>query len=124
MALKVLEYLNIDPRKNTLALIMNTTSKTYGSKDIVKIEGHTDIDLSVLALVAKQATVNVVQGGSIVKKLTPKRPAHVKNVIKCANPRCVTSSERGLDQLFHLVIPNGSNEVEYRCDYCDEEAKL
>lgn len=122
-ALKVLNYLNIDPATTKLALIMNTDSRQYGTKDIIKIEGDLDVDLDVLGLVARQATVDVVRGGRIVRKLTPTLPQHVTNVIGCVNPRCVTTIERGIDQRFHLVhTPDGG--AEYRCDYCDEEAKL
>ncbi|MBW3088252.1 aspartate carbamoyltransferase regulatory subunit [Bifidobacterium sp. 82T24] len=120
-ALKVLNYLNINPATTRLALIMNTTSHQFGSKDIIKIEGEQDIDLDVLGLVARQATVDVVHGGKIVEKLTPNLPEHVTNVISCVNPRCVTTIERGIKQRFHLVH---SERKEYRCDYCDEEAKF
>ncbi|MCI1984011.1 MAG: aspartate carbamoyltransferase regulatory subunit [Bifidobacteriaceae bacterium] len=120
-ALKVLSYLHIDPAKSTIALIMNTTSHRYGCKDIIKIQNETDIDLDVLGLVAPHATVDVVKNAQIVEKQKPRLPRHVTNVISCANPRCVTSSERDLDQLFHL---SNADTGEYRCDYCDEAAKL
>ncbi|MBT1164454.1 MULTISPECIES: aspartate carbamoyltransferase regulatory subunit [Bifidobacterium] len=120
-SLKVLEYLKIDPSKTKLALIMNTTSKRFGSKDIIKIEDDKDIDLDVLGFVARQATVDVVRGGHIVEKKQPHLPEHVVGVIKCVNPRCVTTSEHDIKQMFHLVH---SDRLEYRCDYCDEEAKL
>ena len=91
-ALKVLEYLKIDPSKTKLALIMNTDSHMYGTKDIIKI----------------------------VEKKKPTLPEHVVNIIKCVNPRCVTTTEPAV-QMFHLVH---SDRQEYRCDYCDEEAKF
>ena len=93
-ALKVLEYLKIDPAKTKLALIMN--------------------------LVARTATVGIVRGGKIVEKKQPTLPEHVVNIIKCVNPRCVTTTEPAV-QMFHLVH---SDRQEYRCDYCDEEAKF
>ena len=121
-ALKVLEYLKIDPSKTKLALIMNTDSHLYGTKDIIKIEDETEsIDLDVLGLVARTATVGIVRGGKIVEKKHPTLPEHVVNIIKCVNPRCVTTAEPGIKQMFHLVH---SERLEYRCDYCDEEAKL
>jgi aspartate carbamoyltransferase regulatory subunit len=120
-ALKVLNYLHIDPTKASLALIMNTTSHRYGCKDIIKIQNSADVDLEVLGLVAPHATVDVVKDSRIVEKQKPRLPEHVTNVISCANPRCVTSSERDIDQLFHLSNPDTG---EYRCDYCDEAAKL
>ena len=106
-ALKVLEYLKIDPSKTKLALI--------------KIEDETEsIDLDVLGLVARTATVGIVRGGKIVEKKKPTLPEHVVNIIKCVNPRCVTTTEPAV-QMFHLVH---SDRQEYRCDYCDEEAKF
>ena len=123
-ALKVLEYLKIDPAKTKLALIMNTDSHMFGTKDIIKIESEEEaetIDLDVLGLVARTATVGIVRGGKIVEKKQPTLPEHVGNIIKCVNPRCVTTAEPGIKQMFHLVH---SERLEYRCDYCDEEAKL
>ena len=122
-ALKVLEYLKIDPAKTKLALIMNTDSHMFGTKDIIKIESEEEaetIDLDVLGLVARTATVGIVRGGKIVEKKQPTLPEHVVNIIKCVNPRCVTTTEPAV-QMFHLVH---SDRQEYRCDYCDEEAKF
>ena len=122
-ALKVLEYLKIDPAKTKLALIMNTDSHMFGTKDIIKIESEEEaetIDLDVLGLVARTATVGIVRGGKIVEKKQPTLPEHVVNIIKCVNPRCVTTTEPAV-QMFHLVL---SDRQEYRCDYCDEEAKF
>ena len=96
-ALKVLEYLKIDPSKTRLALIMNADSHLYGTKDIIKIEDEENVDLDVLGLVARQATVGIVRGGKIVRKLKPTLPEHVVNIITCVNPRCVTTTERGSD---------------------------
>lgn len=120
-ALKVLEYLKIDPEDTRLALIMNTSSERFGSKDIIKIETERHIDLDVLGFLASRATIDIVRGGVIVRKIQPSLPNHVVNVIACANPRCVTTSEPGIDQMFHL---SRTEPVEYRCDYCDERAQI
>lgn len=120
-ALKVLEYLHIDPATTRLALIMNTSSGRFGTKDIIKIEDDQTIDLDVLGFVARQATVNVVRDGAIVDKVNPHLPERMENVIRCVNPRCVSSSEPGIVHMFHL---SHSQRQEYRCDYCDEEATL
>ena len=88
-ALKVLEYLGRSrtPSKTKLALIMNTDSHMYGTKDIIKIEDETEsIDLDVLGLVARTATVGIVRGGKIVEKKKPTLPEHVVNIIKCVEP--------------------------------------
>jgi aspartate carbamoyltransferase regulatory subunit len=119
-ALKVLEYLKINPAKMRLALIMNATSNRFGSKDIIKIETEKDINLDVLGFVARQATVDIVRCGTIVDKVKPALPDRLVNVLTCANPRCVTTSEMGLNQMFHLAQ---RERGEYRCDYCDEKAK-
>ena len=122
-ALKVLEYLKIDPAKTKLALIMNTDSHMFGTKDIIKIESEEEaetIDLDVLGLVARTATVGIVRGGKIVEEKQLTLPEHVVNITKCVNPRCVTTTEPAV-QMFHLVH---SDRQEYRCDYCDEEAKF
>ena len=98
-------------------------SHMFGTKDIIKIESEEEaetIDLDVLGLVARTATVGIVRGGKIVEKKQPTLPEHVVNIIKCVNPRCVTTTEPAV-QMFHLVH---SDRQEYRCDYCDEEAKF
>lgn len=100
---------------------MNTTSRRYGSKDIIKIEDAQDVDLDVLGLVARQATVDIIHGGQIVNKQTPTLPERVVNVITCVNPRCVTTTEPGIDQVFYL---DHTDDEVYRCRYCDEEAKF
>ena len=105
----------------SVALLQNVRSQKSGRKDIIKIENVEGIDLDVLGLVARQATVDIVRGGRIVEKVQPHLPERVVNVITCVNPRCVTTTERGIDQMFHLAH---SQRQEYRCDYCDEEAKL
>ncbi|MBI0086009.1 MULTISPECIES: aspartate carbamoyltransferase regulatory subunit [Bifidobacterium] len=117
-ALKVLHYLRVDPAKTRLALIMNTDSRKYGSKDIIKIEQTGDLDLTALGFIAPEATVDVVRQGRIVSKHQPDRPNHLVNVITCVNPRCVTKVETGVDQRFHLDAAGV-----YRCDYCDEKAE-
>lgn len=118
-ALKVLNYLHVDPARTRLALIMNTDSHKYGRKDIIKIEQTEDLDLTPLGFIAPQSTVNQVRHGHIVSKGKPDRPQHLVNIITCLNPRCVTSVERAADQRFHL-----DSSGSYRCDYCDERAEL
>ena len=113
--------LKLDKLDCTVAIIKNAKSNKMGKKDIIKIEDEENVDLDVLGLVARQATVGIVRGGKIVRKLKPTLPEHVVNIITCVNPRCVTTTERGIDQMFHLVH---SQRQEYRCDYCDEEAKF
>ncbi|WP_312650941.1 aspartate carbamoyltransferase regulatory subunit [Aminipila sp.] len=114
---KILEYLDIDLNTNTVAFIMNACSKKHGKKDIVKIQNLIDVNLDVLGLIEPNATVNVIENGEIVRKITLKMPETVTNVIKCKNPRCVTSVEANAPHIFHLI---DAENREYRCEYCDE----
>ena len=115
--LKVLEYLNIDVMENMIALIMNAESKKHGRKDIIKIEGDIDVDLTALGLIDHKATVNIIENGVIAKKINLSLPDKVTNVIKCKNPRCVTSLEPGIPHIFHLI---DEEKEEFSCEYCDE----
>lgn len=114
---RILDYLKIDTKKNTVAFIMNATSKKHGRKDLIKIENVTDVDLTVLGLLDPNATVNIIENGKIVKKINLALPQTVTNVIRCKNPRCVTSVERNVPHIFHLM---NAQTREYRCEYCDE----
>ena len=114
---RILDYLKIYTKKNTVAFIMNATSKKHGRKDLIKIENVTDVDLTVLGLLDPNATVNIIENGKIVKKINLALPQTVTNVIKCKNPRCVTSVERNAPHIFHLM---NAQTREYRCEYCDE----
>ncbi|WP_312091990.1 aspartate carbamoyltransferase regulatory subunit [Aminipila sp.] len=114
---KILEYLDIDLSNNTVAFIMNACSKKHGKKDIVKIQNVIDVDLAVLGLIEPNATVNVIENGEIVRKISLQMPETVTNVIRCKNPRCVTSVEVNAPHIFHLI---DADNREYRCEYCDE----
>lgn len=114
---KILQFLDIDLTENTVAFIMNATSEKHGKKDIVKIQNVTDINLDVLGLIEPNATVNVIENGKIVRKINLSLPKKVTNVIKCKNPRCVTSVETNAPHIFNLI--NAENR-EYRCEYCDD----
>ena len=115
--LAVIDHLAVDRSKNTIACIMNASSKKYGKKDVVKIENVTDVDMAVLGLIDPNATVNIIKNSKIKEKINLKLPEKVINVIKCRNPRCVTSVEINAPQVFHLT---DEEHREYRCEYCDD----
>ena len=117
--MKLLSYLSIDNENDTVAIIMNASSKKRGEKDIIKIENvdSNSFNMDVVGLIDPDATVNIIENEEIKAKVRPTLPARVENVIKCKNPRCVTSSERGLKNIFVL---NDEENREYRCVYCDE----
>jgi hypothetical protein len=79
-----------------------------------------NLDLDVLGYIAPEVTVNIIKDGQIDKKLKLTLPKMVKNVIKCKNPRCITSVEQGIDHVFKLV---DEEKRIYRCIYCESKAK-
>ena len=116
--MKVLDYLGLGGRGDTVALIMNAVSKKHGRKDIIKLENITDVNLTVLGLIDHNATVTFIKDHEIVDKQKLRLPEKATNVIKCKNPRCVTS----IEQVAHtfLLVPGGDM---YRCMYCDDLVK-
>ncbi len=118
--MEVYNILNLSELDCMIALIKNVPSKKTGKKDIIKIDASVALDLDVLGYIAPEATVNFIENGALVKKSKVELPETVKNVIKCKNPRCITSVEQGIDQVFKLV--DKENRV-YRCIYCESKAK-
>ena len=115
----IYQSLGLDKLDCCVAIIKNAKSKKMGKKDIIKIDGGLDlVDLDILGFIDHNITVNVIKGDKIVDKMELKLPHQVKNVIKCKNPRCITSIEQELDQIF--VLSDEKNEI-YRCKYCEEK---
>ena len=111
--------LKLDKLDCTVAIIKNAKSSKMGKKDIIKIEGGLDlVDLDVLGFVDHNITVNIIENGEIISKKPLTLPKKIKNVIRCKNPRCITSIEQGLDHVF--VLTDEENQV-YRCQYCEEK---
>jgi aspartate carbamoyltransferase regulatory subunit len=117
MGAKILNYLDIDTSKHTVAFLMNAESGKHGRKDVIKIKDVVDIDLTNLGLIDPLATVNIIQDHKVVKKIKLELPETVTNIIHCKNPRCVTSVESYAPQIFHLI---DRDNREYRCEYCDD----
>lgn len=114
---RIFSWLGLDKASFRVALIMNVPSQRLGRKDIIKIDNIINIDYSVLGFIDPNITVNVVQDEAIVRKIDLVLPDKVENVIQCKNPRCITTSESYLHQIFRLV---DRGKTEYRCEYCDE----
>ena len=121
IGLKVLSYLGADTRTDTVALIMNAPSNKQGRKDVIKLENLLDVDLAALGLIDCGATVNYIENGERVRKVKLALPDRVTNVLKCKNPRCVTSVEPEIPHVFILV---DSAAEEYHCEYCDETVQV
>lgn len=119
MSMKIYDYLRLSELNDaTVAMIMNAKSKKMGKKDIIKIECPIgSIDLDILGFIDHNITVNVIENDAIVRKEKLTLPREVHNVIRCKNPRCITSIEQELEQIF--VLTDEKNEV-YRCKYCEE----
>ncbi|MBO5481979.1 MAG: aspartate carbamoyltransferase regulatory subunit [Spirochaetaceae bacterium] len=114
---KIFSWLGLDKAEYSVALIMNVPSKAMGKKDIIKIDNIINIDYSVLGFIDPNITVNVIKNEQIAEKITLSLPEKVENVIKCKNPRCITTTENYVSQIFHLV---DKEKGQYRCGYCDE----
>ncbi|HHT52745.1 MAG: aspartate carbamoyltransferase regulatory subunit [Bacteroidales bacterium] len=115
--IKLFHLLKLEKADYTVALINNAFSKKRGKKDIIKINNTIEFDVEFLGLINADITVNIIEGGKIIKKLRLTVPERVVNVIHCKNPRCVTSVESKIDHIFHLVDPVKRS---YRCEYCDD----
>lgn len=118
--MKLFEILNLSSLECAVALIMNADSKKMGKKDIIKIADVIDIDMDVVGYVDPGITVNVIENGKLTKRSHLELPETVTGVIKCKNPRCITSTEQELPHVFKLV--DRENKI-YRCLYCESKAK-
>ena len=119
MSTLVFESLGLEKLNTEVAIIRNAKSQKMGRKDIIKIAGGLDqVDLDILGYLDHNITVNIIKDSVIVEKRRLKLPARIYNVIKCKNPRCITSIERGIPQVFELA---DAENCTYRCIYCEEK---
>ena len=102
----------------SVALIKNAASSKLGKKDIIKIDGDVSISFDVIGFIDPDATVNIIKDGKLVQKLCITAPERIVNVVKCKNPRCITSTEQQLDQICRLT---DADTKTYRCIYCDSK---
>ena len=111
--------LKLDKLDCCVAIIKNARSNKMGKKDIIKVECPIEnLDLDILGFIDHNITVNIIRDGEIVAKKPLTLPKKITNVIRCKNPRCITSIEQGLDQVFFLA--DEEKEI-YRCQYCEEK---
>ena len=104
----------------SVALLKNVVSTKHGRKDIIKIDGIMELDWDLVGFVDPNITVNVIRDGEQVEKRQLKLPETITNVIRCKNPRCITSIEQELPQVFKLT---DREKRVYRCLYCETQAK-
>ncbi|MBR2561017.1 MAG: aspartate carbamoyltransferase regulatory subunit [Eubacterium sp.] len=118
-AMTIYHDLKLDQLDCTVAIIKNARSEKMGKKDIIKVECPIDeLDLGIVGFIDPNITVNVIENGEIVEKKKLSLPHEIRNVIRCKNPRCITSIEQELDQVFVLTDPD---KAVYRCKYCEEK---
>ena len=103
-----------------IVIAKNALSRKMGKKDIIKIDGNITLDTDILGYIDPDVTINIIKDGEVFEKKTVSLPEKLVNVISCKNPRCITSCEQELDQVFTLT--DKENRV-YRCLYCETKAK-
>ena len=118
-AIRIYHVLGLDRLTCTVALIQHADSKKMGKKDIIKIGQVMDLDFDVLGYLDPGITVNVIRNGELAKREHLSLPEKVTDIIRCKNPRCITSTEPGILQQFRLTDPK---KKVYRCVFCDSEA--
>lgn len=113
----IFKHLGLDKVDFTVALIMNATSKKQGRKDMIKIENKIDLNLEMLGFMDANITVNIIEDEKITEKINLSLPDRVEAIIECKNPRCITSSEKGIIHKFSLIDKETGT---YKCEYCDQ----
>ncbi len=117
-SMDIYRYLHLNELECSVAIIKNVKSEAMGRKDIIKIDDAIDIDLDVLGYIDPGITVNIIENGVITEKKKLQLPRQLTNVITCKNPRCITTAEPSLPQIFRLA---DEKRRVYRCMYCDAE---
>lgn len=112
----IYQYLHLDTLNCSVAIIQNARSVRMGKKDIIKVDTPMELDLDVLGYFDSNITVNIIRDGKLVDKKHVELPKKLVNVIRCRNPRCITTAEEHLDAIFLLSDPVRHT---YRCAYCD-----
>ena len=118
--MEIYELLNLKDLDCSVAIITNAKSKKMGRKDIIKIDKDIEINMDMIGFIEPNATINIVKNDKLVDKYCVKLPEKIINIAKCQNPRCITSVEKDLDQIFTLT--DNENQV-YRCQYCEMSLK-
>ena len=113
------KLLELDKLNCQVALITNAASRKMGRKDIIKIATGLDLNLDIIGFVGPNITLNIIKRGVLVEKKKMLPPPELNGVLKCKNPRCITSTEQELPHVFRLTDPE---KRIYRCIYCETKA--
>ena len=119
--MKLYDLLGLDSLDVSVAIIKNVTSRKMGKKDIIKIDADIPINLDVIGFVDPGATVNIIKNDKLAEKKSIEMPELLHGVIRCKNPRCITSTEQELKHIFRLT--DKENKI-YRCVYCETKAQF
>ena len=119
-AMAIYHFLGLDKLDCTVAIIKNAQSRRMGKKDIIKVDTDIELELSVLGYIDHNLTVNVIKDGVKVRKYHPELPLEIVDIVKCKNPRCITSTEQELPHVFKLT---DRENRDYRFIYCESKAK-
>ncbi len=118
-AMQIYNLLSLDKLDCSVAILKNVPSRKMGKKDIIKIDRNIDINYDELGFISPNITVAIVRGGVVVDKKHIELPEKLVDVLKCKNPRCITTTEQDIKHIFRLTNRESGT---YRCIYCDAEA--
>jgi len=120
LGMRVYNLLGLDSLDRTVAIIKNVQSKKMGRKDIIKIDADISLNMDILGYVDPGITVNIIKDSVLVEKKSIELPERLENVLKCKNPRCITTTEQELAHIFKLT---DREKRVYRCIYCEVKAE-
>lgn len=118
-AMEIYSLLGLGQLDCTVAILKNVPSKRMGKKDIIKIDSAIAIDTDVLGYISPSITVDIIRDGQVVEKKHIELPERLVNIVRCRNPRCITTTEQEIPHIFRLTDPKRGV---YRCVYCDTAA--
>ena len=116
----IYRFLGLDQLNCPIAIIMNAASHRMGAKDIIKVDVDLPLELDALGYIDPDVTVNIIENGLLTRKYHPGLPREIVDIVKCKNPRCITSTEQELPHVFRLTDEKTRT---YRCIYCESKAK-
>ena len=119
--MQLYHMLGLDRLDCSVAIIKNAPSEKMGKKDIIKIDSSIDINLDIISFISPDATVNIIENEICVEKRSIELPDRLINIIKCKNPRCITTIEQ---EIQHEFVLTDRESREYRCIYCDTKAEI
>ena len=118
--MEIYQLLDLERLDCQIAIIKNALSRKMGRKDIIKIDAAIELDFDLLGYVAPGVTIDIIRGGKLSEKKTPELPDEIVGVIRCKNPRCISTTEQDLPQIFRL---SDRKKRVYRCLYCESASK-